>query len=241
MPEIRHYMSANLVRHPSPLTQAELNERHGLGSSIRMGTDAMVVLSLGFADDALATCDVLTADGRTAGSAAYSPGKLSPLHTFEAWVMFTKTLAHAVGLSPERRGLLEAVINTYEEIAKRTNEQIRMQGKNLQRIEGCPDWIGIVDDALGIEVNKAWGELLERDVDELLQALPIGLSLEWKAYLAGFSAEVGRAIAKATGGKRLTAVDAAPRVVSIIRGEIRKAIGLRKHPALEQGVPNADP
>lgn len=201
-----------------------------------LAADAMVVLSLHLAGTRIQRMEVHGYDGRSPRDDDRNmPALLQPESVFRAWLGMARCIA-ASDLYPDSvRSFCEAVSGAAHEIAERITAEHDLATKAVEHIPGAPPWVHRCGDTIGVEMVDAWGEELGFDLRARIDSLPLGLQLEWQAYLTGFQQRAGNLLARKLSGAERHRISPAlaNRIADVVRDEIRRERSKGKHPALE--------
>lgn len=200
-----------------------------------LAADAMVVLSLHLNSSRIQRMEVHGYDGRAPrDDDAAMPAILQPETVFRAWLGMGRCIASSDLYPDSVRAFCDTVAAAAHEIAERITAEHDLATRAIEHIPGAPPWVHKAGDTVGVEIVDAWGETLGVDLRARIEAMPLGLQLEWQPYLTGFQARVGEIMAKRLAGSRQRISPAlANRIADIVREQIGRDRDRRKHPSLE--------
>lgn len=200
-----------------------------------LAADAMMVLSLHLNSSRIQRMEVHGYDGRAPrDDDAAMPAILQPETVFRAWLGMGRCIASSDLYPDSVRSFCEAVSGAAHEIAERLTAEHDLATRAIEHIPGAPTWVHRAGDTIGVEMVDAWSEALGVDLRARIEALPLGLQLEWQAFLHGFQMRAGEVMAKRLAGERQRISPAlANHIADIVRDMIRRDRERKKHPTIE--------
>lgn len=201
-----------------------------------LAADAMVVLSLHMNGARIQRMEVHGYDGREhRDDDPRMPALLQPESCFRAWLGMARAIAGSELYPDSVRTFCGAVSDAAHEIAERITAEHDLATQKVEHIPGAPEWVHKCGDTIGVEMVDAWGEELGLDLRARIESLPLGLQLEWQAYLTGFQQRAGNLLARKLSGVERHRISPAlaNRIADVVRTEIRRERSKGKHPALE--------
>lgn len=200
-----------------------------------LAADAMVVLSLHLNSSRIQRMEVHGYDVRAPrDDDAAMPAILQPETVFRAWLGMGRCIASSDLYPDSVRSFYEAVSGAAHEIAERLTAEHDLATRAIEHIPGAPTWVHRAGDTIGFEMVDAWSEALGVDLRARIEALPLGLQLEWQAFLHGFQMRAGEVMAKRLAGELQRISPAlANRIADIVRDMIRRDRERKKHPTIE--------
>lgn len=201
-----------------------------------LAADAIVALSLHMNGERIQRMEVHGYDGRAPrDDDPGMPALLQPETVFRAWLGMARCIAASDLYPGSVRSFCEAVSGAAHEIAERLTAEHDLATRAIEHIPGAPTWVHRAGDTIGVEMVDAWSEALGLDLRARIDALPLGLQLEWQAFLVGFQVRAGELMAKRLSGTERHRISPAlaNRIADIVRDMIRRDRERKKHPAFE--------
>lgn len=201
-----------------------------------IASDVAILLSMHVTGDSIDRMEVHGFDGRTPRDGEPSePAIVPPEMVFRAWLGMARTIAEGQGFPDTVRAFCAAIASAAREIGDSIEAQLDLETKPVQTFPGAPAWVHRCGDTVGVEICDAWSEVLGFDLRARIEAMPLGLQMEWQAYLAGFQVRVGKVMRRKL--SRPTKHTISPRLANEIAGiviyEIRHDLATREHPQIE--------
>lgn len=229
MPDVRYPLFLKATRAIPP----RADDRD---DSTTLPGDAAVVLTMDLEHGRIRRMEVHGFDGREGREEdATAPNVLPEELVFRSWLGMARCIAKGEGFPDSVRAFCEAVAEGAEQIADRIASALDLDTKPTETFPGAPSWVHRAGDTIGVEVCDAWSEALGFDLRARIEAMPLGLQIEWQAYLASFQMRLGdvmrRKLARPT--KSMMSPRLANEIAGIVLHEIRRDQDMRKHPRIE--------